>query len=60
MKNYEAIIGFFKEFGIPVNCNLHQNRQNEKKYYLSNLSQADIDFLKDFYRKDYELFQNAH
>jgi len=57
MNDKLGIIHFFEEFGININLNIKKN-VSIKKYNISDISDEDLIFLKNFYKKDYELYNS--
>lgn len=57
MDNKKFIINFFKKYNIHLNLNIKKNI-SKKKYKLSMLSKEDKLFLREYYKKDFELLSN--
>lgn len=58
MKNKRGIIDFFKSHDIDLNLEKKLN-VSEKHFSIKDMTTEDIEFVKNFYQEDYNLFDMA-
>jgi hypothetical protein len=59
LENKLGIKKWFSNFNQNINLNQQKN-VSKKLYTYQNLSKFDLEFLKNFYKKDFELYNNAN
>lgn len=58
MSSTELIKKYFAKFNIDINFDKKKNISS-KKYSTKDISIEDVEFLKEYYKKDYELYNNS-